>query len=122
MKFIYNNQGTMGTYSVVDNPAIYTHDEVAIDNNERNGVAGLVSYNQGIYHVFNLSFQNIGTADYANLGTIFRTKNNITFFPMDEVRGTNENFTVRWIGDFSPKLSDSFWSSGFSLDMTLESI
>ena len=121
MKMIYTNQGTVGTYTFDINPTTYSHEEISIDNNERTIDAGLVSYNNGIYHLFTLGFQNIGTSQMANIGTIYRTKSPITFYPMDEIRGTNENFSVYITGNYSPKLTDSFWTSGYSLDIILES-
>ena len=120
MKFVYTNQGTVGTYTLVDNPSYYKPDEISLETNERKVNAGLGFYNNGIYHVFTLSFSNIGTQDYHNLGTIHRTKAPITFFPMDEVRGTNESFSVTWTGNFSFYHTDSFWSSGYAGDIFLE--
>jgi hypothetical protein len=121
MRMIYTNQGTLGTYDFNDNPSNYTHDEIGLENNERNVNAGLVAYNNGIYHVFSLSFDNIGTEQLAKFGTIFRTRSNITFFPMDETRGTTESFTVWWMSPFNPKLVNNFWGGGYSIDITLES-
>lgn len=120
MKFVYTNQGIVGTYTLATNPSVYNGEEIALENNERNINAGLVQYNNGIYHLFQLGFQNIGTAQIAQLGTIFRAKSDITFYPMDEVRGTSESFVCRWTGNFSPKFSDAFWQSGYSLDFILE--
>ncbi len=117
MKFVYN--GTF-EYTFDVNPFPYTHEEISLESNERKIDAGLISYNNGIYHIFQLSFTNIGTAQMANFGTIYRSKNPITFLPYDEVRGTAESFNVKWTGNFSPKLSDGFWASGYSLDIILE--
>lgn len=121
MKMVYTNQGTVGTYTFDVNPFPYIHEEIPIENKSRNINAGLAFYNNGLYHSFQLSFTNIGTAQYANFGTIFRTKASITFYPMDETRGTSENFSVIWLERFNFKLTDVFWNSGYSGDIILES-
>ena len=122
MQLVFTNQGTVGTYTFTDNPSSYSHDEIpANEESERTTSAKLSKYNNGLYHIFSLSFDNIGTAQYAQLGTIYRTRTPLTFYPHDVVRGTAESFSVQWTGNFSPKLIAGFFDSGYILDMILES-
>jgi hypothetical protein len=121
MRLVFTNNGTLGTYDFVANPSNYTHDEIALEHNERKVNGGLSAYNNGIYHMFTLSFDNIGTSQYNQFGTIFRTKAPLTFFPNDDVRGTNENFSVYWTGNFAPKLAQGYFGGGYQIDIVLES-
>ena len=124
MQMVYTNNGTVGTYSFAENPSFYSHDEINLgdESGERKLNASLLAYNQGIYHIFSMTFDNIGTAQFSTFGTIFRTRANISFFPMDETRGTAESFTVRWMSPYKPKLTSNFWNSGYSFDVSLESV
>jgi hypothetical protein len=124
MWMVFNNQGTLGTYTFAENPSYYEHDLINLgdESGERKANASLLAYNQGIYHVFSMTFDNIGTAQFANFGTIFSTRVNIIFYPMDETRGTAENFTVRWMTPYRPKLVSNFWGGGYSCDINLESV
>jgi hypothetical protein len=124
MRIVYNNQGTLGTFDFTENPSYYEHDEINLgdESGERKLNASLLAYNQGIYHVFSMTFDNIGTGQYASFGTIFRTRANMTFYPMDETRGTAESFTVRWMSPYKPKLVSNFWGGGYSFEIIMESV
>jgi len=118
MKF----ENSSGTYTFTTNPSSFTQEEVSLESNERMADASLLNYNKGIYHIFQLSFDNIGTTQEANLGTFFRAKQNITFYPFDENRGTAVTYLVRWLGNYNARLDDSYWAHGYSLDITLEEV
>ena len=122
MQFVYVNQGTTGTYSFTDNPSVYVHPIVQVSQRARGQDVALNDFFLGQYHPFNLQFDHIGTAQYAQLGTIFSLQKSIDFYPFDEVRGTAEKFTVRWVNDWAFEPVAPFWGSGFKGNILLEQV
>ena len=122
MQFVYSNQGTMGTYIFTDNPTVYVHPERGVSQRERGQDQKLNDLFLGKYEAFNLQFDHIGTAQYAQLGTIWRLQKSIDFYPFDEVRGTAEKFTVRWVNDFEFESVAPFWGAGYKGNILLETV
>ena len=122
MMFVYNNSGTMGTYIFGDNPSNYAHNITSITERERSLRQRLLLNNLGEYHTFALDFSFIGTAQYANFGTIFGLHKEIDFYPFDEVRGTVEKFTVEITNNFEFNLLNKWWQGGFKGQILMEQV
>lgn len=122
MQIVYTNQGTVGTYAFADNPTQYTQTEKVFAQRDRATDTSLKDFFRGIKNMFALDFEYIGTAQYANLGTIFRTQDRLTFYPRDEVRGTTGSYAVRWINDFEFGMIGPAWDSGFKGRILLEEL
>ena len=122
MWMVFNNQGTMGTYIFADNPYPFSHQIRNVSERDRSMNQALISFNKGEFHSFELTFDFVGTAQYAQFGTIFSLHKSFDFYPFDETRGTTEKFIVEWVNDFNFGLIDSFWNSGYKGSIILEQV
>lgn len=103
-----------GTFTLNDNPSVYNPYTVDMADSKRAVSGALIKYPKATYEIFELNFDYLGTTDFNNLKTIFDSHADITFYPYDEIRGTNLSYVVSWQGNFNFKFVDSFWTSGFT--------
>ena len=111
-----------GTYTMIDNPSTYQNEIIELKNDERADDGSLISHHKDSYNSFLLDFEYIGTAQMMQFKTIFETYKSFDFAPMDEVRGTNLHYTVKWMNNFNPRFKTGNWQSGFNLAIMLEEV
>ena len=122
MSMVFNNQGTAGTYTFDINPTQYSHIEQDFTDRQRDVDASLTEFFRGQKSFFTLEFDYVGTAQYANLGTLRRLHNTLTFFPQDENRGTLGSYAVRWVNPFEFVNLGPSWGNGYKGRISLEEI
>lgn len=113
MQIVHTNQGTLGTYIFEVNPTGFGHTERQFTDRERSVDASQVEFFRGAKNIFVLDFDYIGTAQFAQMGTIWREHAKFAFWPFNEDRGTTGSYQVTWINDFEFSNLGPSWANGY---------